>query len=56
LIACVKVSIGTVTTVKNVITTATDNSIIAGTAGDGVVTPIPMYLDIVTDKSSIGEV
>ncbi|TRV66210.1 MAG: hypothetical protein EWV86_07490 [Microcystis panniformis Mp_MB_F_20051200_S9D] len=56
MIACVKVRIGTVTTVQFVLTTATNNDIIGSITGDIIIPPISVNLDIVTDKSSIREV
>ena len=56
LIAGIKVIVGTVTTVKFVITTATNNDIITSGASDIIIPPIAMDLDIVTDESSIRKV
>ncbi|GCA86615.1 hypothetical protein MiHa_04609 [Microcystis aeruginosa NIES-2522] len=56
MIAGIEVIVGTVTTVQFVITTATNNDIIAGIASDIIIPPIAIDLDIVTDESSIREV
>ncbi len=48
--------VGTVTAVKFVLTTATNNDIIGSITGDIIIPPIAIDLDIVTDKSRIREV
>ena len=56
MIASIEVIVGTVTAVKNVITTATNNDIIGSITRNLIIPPIAMDLDIVTDKSRVREV
>ncbi len=56
MIAGINVLVGTVTTVKFVLTTATNNDVIGSITGDIIIPPIPIYLDIVTDKVGIRKV
>ncbi len=56
MIAGINVLVGTVTAVKFVLTTATNNDIISSIAGDIIIPPIAVYFDIVTEEFGIREV